>query len=345
MRRPLTAFLLLLFLAAQWIFGPLKPGENPAPSPTGWVKLAPEPTALVHSGGQWALVGQARYYRLIPAQATRTPSAASLRWEAIPEPSGAGVWHLLATAEDIPLLGTGGLVYPNPFQPGVALRDPATGQIFFGHPGGAVVPATSTLRSPTGRVVWLPPGNAVAVVGTGPAGYGIWRLTAAEPARLLAPLAPGTHVLALGWDASGALLWATDTGRVFWQGHGALPLPPLTSVAIARGAAAVFGIDGHGRVVFWQPGHVQTRALPALSFTGRPRFAPSGAGVAVVAETPKHQLVVLWDTPRQMHEVPLPDTPPVDYHLAGIWGPWVVVEALDGPHPGTYAYPIAGPHP
>lgn len=341
MRRPVTAGLLLLFLALQ-LYLAHQPWALEAGS-SSWIKVTEGPAALVRSQDRWYLVGRQQYYPLHDSGLTLAGPPQPLTWREIPEPSGLGVWRIATTQSGIPLMGQGGMVYPNPAQPGLLLRDPATHNLYEAPGANGPLALLPLPVREIQSVRWAWDGNAFAVQGIGPAGAGLYVVDGSGHVVPAAVAPSPSTIQRYGWTPSEELLWQSSDGSVVWQGHGPIKLPALQHVSLADGPAALFGVSGDQAVV-WRQGTISRYPAAGLTWVGRARFSSDGSTVAVLAQDRRAAPVVFLARGSQAMTVGLPYGAPVSWHLLGFFGRhWLLVEALDGPAPGTYAWWVNSP--
>lgn len=341
MKRKVTLYFLLLFAAVQIYFAKQPLAHQVAGST--WIQVAEQPGGLVVRRGAYYLVGSEKLYRLQASSMRIDTQSVGVTWEEVPQPAGGGLWKVAYTDRGVPLVGSGGPVIPSPDGQKVLWQDPRTGRLF--QSAGLGTPL-NPLRIPVRhvkRVLWAPDGAAIALLGSGPRGYGLYVY---DGDRTLSPVLHGPEakeVTAFGFTGEETLVAALADGTLFWQGHGTRPLGFTGPVYVDNGSATAWGIK-QGKTLWWRLGNAKVRTAPVMRFEGPAKFAPQGGEVAVLAEEGPKEAAVYVEGDGGQATIRLPfDLAPKDYRLLGFVGRhWVLVDVVGRAHTGTYGWWISG---
>ncbi|MDA8194115.1 MAG: hypothetical protein M0Z53_08970 [Thermaerobacter sp.] len=339
MKRPITVVLLLSFALAELYFGK---GTVPSPPPLAWMRLAPHPAqALVVRQGTYRLVTSHHSYALAVGRRSVTARPGSLKWIDVPEPSGQGVWRLAVGHDQVALAGADDTVYPAPNGKSVIWRDPGTGLLYRARSGEPPRLGSAQMTA-VSDILWAANSRQVVLAGNGPQGYGLYLWTQGrQPMPVNLHLSTRLPVVGLGFGPHQSLLAAFNDGRLWWQGHGMVPLGPLRPLALDTGQPSVLGI-GAGRAVFWHDGK-QARFLRIdAKWLGHACFSPNGQrGAVLVRNDQGSQALQVYAMGSQV-TVPLPFGRKTPCRLLGFAGPhWVLLSVMSGPHRGTYAHRLS----
>jgi hypothetical protein len=340
MKQPMTLLLLLVFAVVQIYFAKL-PLSHQVQGST-WLEVSRVPAGLVERDGEYYLIGAEQAFRLHANGVHITTTAVHVSWIDISQPSGQGVWHLAMGDRETPLVGIGGPVYPAPNGKMVIWVDQGTQEAYVSSPAtGTLTPLDPQMSSVT-RALWARDSHAVALLGIGPEGMGIYLWDGDH--NLLPTILPNSSmkILQFGFTRQETILATLSNGRVVWQGHGLVSnLPALNPVALAPNHATVLGMTPND-VVLWHKGQKIESARPDLAWHGMPRFSSNGDMAGVLGRSLDGQQKLLLYGFRNHWEISLP-YPNADYHLIGFLGNhWALVTISNGSHQGTYAWWING---
>ena len=341
MKRPLTLLLLFMFAAAQIYFAK-QPVSHQVQGST-WMEVSSVPGGLVERDQAYYLVGTHQAMVLHANGVHITSRSEPLNWVDVPEPSGQSVWHLaVSSGAGIPLVGVGGQIYPAPNGQSVVWVDGSTDQAYVSNPVASAVTPIQPHFGSVQKAVWASDSHALALLGTGPEGQGIYVWDGDQ--RLQAAMLPSgaTKIVAFGITQNESVIAALTSGRVVVQGTGLVSqIPPLDPIAVARHHATVLGMTPN-HVILWHHGRLTETNRPDLAWSGVPRFSKNGQYAAVLARTMggQQQLLLYGLHQHWSLSLPYPKTP---YHLIGFVGDhWVLVTVPEGVHHGTYAWWING---
>lgn len=326
MRRPVTALLLLVFLAAQ-VYLARSSSPPPSASSPALVRILSVPTGVLAIGRTLYLVGSDQVYLVRGTAAHVVPVPATAQWMDMPQPSGAGVWKVLVNSQGVPLLGLGGPVYTSPGGARTLYVDPGSHTAYVGEGSGSPLTPVDPGSLSVDAVRWNAAGTAAALVGQGPDGPGVYRMGLVGQVSL-AIATPGTMASSVGFDPAGQIVAALDSGQLAWEGH-PQTLPSLKPAWVSSSGAVLGFRDG--RAVWWIGGHTNVIRVAALPISA-PRFHPGGQQAGYVAQVGRRSELVLL-TARKATTVPLPGGEAV---VTGWIGSQVVVAILGGPNQGTY---------
>jgi hypothetical protein len=322
MRRPITAWLLLLFLAAQ-LYG-LSGRLVPTTAPEPYQKVTNVPTGLVHTDGQTYLIGESGAWTLTAAGGRVSLVPVNARWVDVPQPSGQGIWRVLATPSGIPLVGLGGPLYPEPTGQHTLWIDPGNHLAYISN-GVTDLTAIGGLTVQQAR--WARQGGRAALYADGPDGVGIYLwVEGATPSLVMATGAE--PVTSLGIDTAGRAVAALANGQVWQQGH---TTPVWTGQkAYVASDGVVLGFLADGRAVWWRAGLRLAVNVPAVP-TSPPQFG-QGLLAAYIGQVGNHaQLIEVIRS-----HVVVDGLPGRTVHLVGFLGTDPVVTVLDPKTAGTY---------
>jgi hypothetical protein len=330
MRRPVTAWLLVTFLALQlyWAHGAM---SRTATGP-GFERVTVAPAGLVAVRGQTYLVGEQGAWTLTTRAGHVMLTSVAARWVDVPEPSGHGVWRVLATSAGVPLVGLGGPVLPNPATPLTLWVDAGTHQAYLSQGIGSLTPIAGLTVT---RARWSADGAVAVFYGDGPEGLGIYEWSLATGLAFVMTTG-SVPVDNLGVTAGHAVVAALGDGTVWIEGvgHPILKARP----AFVSPAGTVLGFLRDGRAVWWTNSQRLPVAVPAWP-VDLPRFG-SGLTAAYIAQVGRSRKLVEIIGDRSYVEN-LPGQPA---HLVGFVGQEPVVTVLSGRTiQGTYVLPAPGP--
>ncbi len=334
MKRKATVFFLTVFAASQIYFSRHPTVHQVASS--SWLEVTHSLGTLVSRQGRYYVVSPHHLLRLQVNSVHIGTASEPVTWEEVPQPGGRGVWRVAYTAHGLALVGYGGPVHPSPDGRRVVWQDPASGKLYqsdgLGTSLSPLVPGLRQVR----RILWAPDGDAVAMVGIGPSGHGIY---VADGDHNVMPGVIAPSVVAFGFTHQETVLAALQPGNIVWQGHPAPQISHLKPVFVDNGKAVVWGVHGD-RTVFWKHPTLYERPEPALTFTGNAEFSPSGGEVAILAAEPGRQADLYLDGTVHQWSVRLPfGLATKDYRLLGFVGNhWVLISVLNGSHAGTYSW-------
>lgn len=325
MRRPVTALLLLVFLAVQIYLA--RPSAPPAVSSPGLVRILSVPTGVLTIGHSIYLVGSDQVFSVRGTGSHVVPQPVAAQWMDMPQPSGAGVWKVLVNGQGVPLLGLGGPVYTSPGGGRTLYVDPGSHTAYVGEGSGSPLTPVDPGSLAVDAVRWNAAGTAAALVGQGPEGPGIYRMNMTGQVSL-AIATPGTMATSVGFDPAGGIVAALDSGQLAWEGH-ERTLPSLKPAWVSPSGVVLGFRDG--RAVWWVGGHTSVVRVPAMPISA-PRFRPGSQQAGYVAQVGRASELVLL-TAHRTTSVPLPSG---DAMVTGWLGSQVVVAILSGPNQGTY---------
>ncbi len=341
MKRPLTLLLLFVFVAAQIYFA-RQPISHQVQGST-WIEVSTMPGGLVERGQTYYVVGTTQALALHANGVHITSRHETLTWMDVPEPSGQNVWHLaVGGGVGVPLVGVGGQIYPAPNGQSVVWVDGSTKRAYVSNPAAsALTPIQSNFGS-VQRAVWASDSRALALLGRGSEGQGIYVWDGDH--RLQAAILPsgGMKILGFGITQHESVIAALSSGRVVLQGTGLVSqIPSLSPIAISRHHATVLGMTST-QVILWHRGQIARINRPDLAWNGVPRFSKNGEYAAVLARNMGGQKQLLLYGFHQHWSITLPYAQ-ISCHLIGFVGDhWVLVTVPHGPHRGTYAWWING---
>jgi hypothetical protein len=231
------------------------------------------------------------------------------------------------------------LVVPAPNGRQILWIDASTGRVYLSQADGSHFgPLNVSGLGPVTRVLWAPDSQAAALWGQGPEGTGLYLW---DGDNNLTPVALPYQSAALvdwGFFTNQTVLVAFSNGKILWQGHGSVALPPLTSVAIDAAHAEIVGLTAN-HVVWWQPNHLVKYPRPDVKWVGRPKFSENGTTMAVLAQTMGGQWRLLCYHGAEHLIITLPFARVASYQLAGFLGDhWILVSVPSGAHRGVYAW-------
>lgn len=337
MKRKVTLFFLLLFAAVQIYFAKRPLAHQVAGS--SWIQVTHATGGLVARQGTYYVVGADALFRLKASSVRIEAEPVPVTWEEVPQPAGGGVWKVAYTDRGVPLTGSGGPVMPSPDGHQVIWQDPRTGRLFeSGGLGSSLTPLKMPVRR-VKRLLWAPDGAALAVLGTGPHGEGLYVYDGDRTLTLVLRGPQAQAIRAFGFTREETLVVALANGSLWWQGHPEAPLGYTGPVYVDNGSAAAWGLK-EGQTLWWQAGTSRLRTAPVIRFEGSAQFSPQGGEVAVLAEEgPKETAVYIEGTDGQS-TVRLPfDLAAQAYRLLGFVGRhWILVEVTGGEHAGIYGW-------
>lgn len=335
MKRPVTLMLLVVFAAVQLYFAKV-PITHQVQGST-WIKVASGPKTLAQRQNHYYLVGKSHAQQLVANGVHITAKPHSINWVDVPEPSGQGIWHLAMGPNSLPLIGTGGPLFPAPNGQGVAWLDTQHGRLYYSAPARNALSLLSSKISRISHVLWAPDSQAIALEGRGPQGQGLYTW---DFDNILKPaIIPGKQVsiTQFGFSRQETLLAALSTGQVLWQGHGLVKLPRLSHIALSSHNAALIGLTPN-HVVYWHHNQKISSARPNLKWIGHGDFSPNGNRAAIIGQSSLHNdHLLIYGGPHPLSiSLPFSQT---TAKIAGFVGShWVLVNIPTGPHQGTYGW-------
>ncbi len=334
MKGKVSLFFLAVFAGVQIYFGRHPMTHQVLGS--SWIEVSRQAGTVVNRQQRYYLVSKRNVYQIHANSVHVSVKRVSVSWEEVPQPGGQGIWKVAYTSQSIPIMGQGGTIFPSSDGRQVIWKDPLTGGLYQSQTeGGGLKPFAPRLRH-IDRVLWAPDGAAVAVLASGPEGYGIYVFDGDKNAISLIPSA---RLLDFGFTREETVVAALARGRVLWQGHAELRLPAMHPAYVDNGVAAIWGV-GRSHTVLWEDGRIRTRPRPAVHFFGPAKFSEGGSDVAILAKDAKGQGELYLDGPVHQWSLRLPyDIPVRDYRLEGFLGNrWALVAITKGKHRGTYAW-------
>ncbi len=337
MKRPFSMFFLLMFAILQ-IYLVKSPSSRQVQT-TSWLTVSAKAGGLVGRNGTYYLVTPHESMKVVANGAHIAVHAGPLNWVDVPEPSGAGVWHVAMNAARIPLVGIAGAVYLAPNGTKALWVDTGTRQLYFSQPPLAAMQPVQESLGDVRKVVWAPDGDSAAILGRAGSGTGIYLWAHGHTLQSVLILQKGLQVTNFGVTRTQSVVAALADGKVWWQGHGVAALPAMRQLRVSSQHAAALGMSS-SRVLFWESGHTRRYPIPShVKWVGVPRFSQDGQFAAILSQSSQGIWHLLMYGERRSLDVRMPFDGALEYHLLGFVGEhWILVTVPSGPHQGTYAW-------
>jgi hypothetical protein len=324
MRRPWTWLLLLVFVTAQLYALRTVPTRPAAAEPVA--RILPNPAGLLLRNGQSFLVTPTQTYRLTGSGAAPVLSPVTASWEDRPEPSGAGVWHVLVTSSGLVLMGLDGWVTGSPVDPATLFVDPGSRTPLLSSAAGRPPAPVANGGFDVQGWRWAGVVPVVVLLGQGPEGQGFYTLDTNGQLEWQFAANPAT-IAGFGYG-NGGVVAVTRQGTIIYRGS-VVNLPPEQPIW-ASSSGAVIGWR-NGQAIWWQAGQVLGHTAAPLPLS-RPLVQPGGDEAAYLSRVDDRLALVVL-RPYGARVVPLSL---VNARLIGWYGSDVLAAVLSGPNTGTY---------
>lgn len=322
MRRPWTWLLLLAFVTAQ-IYGLHRVVARHTRAPE-IAKVSSVVGGILTRNGRQYLVSPENVYLLGGRDSHINLTTVSAAWADVPEPSGAGVWHILASQTGEVLMGLHGLVFGSPVGAHAVLVDPAT----------RIPLVARTVKGPplalsdysVDRLVWSSVAPLAVFLGRGPKGTGFYSVSDVGAVTFLYPVTPAT-IASFGDDGAN-LSAVTTSGALVYQGQILQAMPEAPAWTMADGT--ILGWTKND-ALWWKDGNLAGTVAAPLP-NAKPVVPPGKLVAAYLIGTAGHeQLVIL--SPKHVSTIPFPYA---DARVVGWYHQAVLIAVTTGSNAGLY---------